>query len=125
MNVYRQENILRYLVDSRKRVGVQHCVELDLYDGNGGCTCEDFTFRLEPILRAGAVPNDFEGDALRCDHIKAARTKLVDDIIANVAHKPALATAAPAPRQPPARVPPGRYSAKPRKAKPRPAQARR
>lgn len=125
MNVERQDNILRYLADSRSRTGVQHCVELDLYGGNGGCTCEDFTFRLEPILRAGAVPKDFEGDALRCAHIVAARRKLADDIIAAVVHKPELGPTPQDARSSVERVPPPRYTGKARKTKQRPATARR
>lgn len=122
MRVERQENILRYLVESRSRVGVSHVVELDLYDGNGGCSCEAFGFNLGPMLKAGAT--DFEGDSLRCEHIKAARRKLLDDIIAQVARKPELATPQDA-RQPPGREPPPRYSAGKKKTKPRPVAARR
>jgi hypothetical protein len=122
MKVERQDNILRYLVESRSRVGVQHVVELDLYGGNGGCTCEDFTFRLEPMLKKGM--DDSDGDLLRCDHITAARRKLLDDIIETVAHKPELATPQDA-RQRAERKPPGRYSPKPRKRAPRPASAQR
>jgi hypothetical protein len=127
MNVQRQDNILRYLVDSRTRVGVQHVVELDHYDGNGGCTCEDFSFRLEPMLKKGAVvpPDAKDPDALRCEHIKAARRKLVDDIIAQVAHKPELATNAQEARQRVERKPPPRYKGKARKTRPRPASERR
>lgn len=122
MRVERQENILRYLVDSRSRVGIQHVVELDLYGGNGGCTCENFGFNLAPNLKAGAT--DFEGDSLRCEHIKAARRKLLDDIIEQVARKPELATPQDA-RQPVERKPPPRYSAPEKKRKPRPVAARR
>ena len=129
MNVQRQDNILRYLVDSRSRVGVQHCVELDLYAGNGGCTCEHFTFTLEPMLKAGATFNDEspDPDALRCDHIKASRRKLIDDIIRQVVHKPELATPKNAEddRQRVERKPPPRYTAPARKPKPRPGRAQR
>jgi len=96
MSAHRQDDILRYVVDSRSRDGVQHAVELDLYDGNGGCTCEHFTFKLEDYLKKGARPHRAaekvklrrseslrsKTDALRCEHIKEARDQLVDDIIA-------------------------------------------
>jgi hypothetical protein len=126
MNIERQENILRYVVDSRSRTGVQHVVELDLYQGNGGCSCEDFTFRLAPMLRDGM--DDKDGDLLRCDHIVACRKKLVDDIIEQIAHKPELATARKTredARQRVERKPPPRYRGKGRKAKQRSATARR
>jgi hypothetical protein len=117
MNVQRQENILRYLVQSRSKVGVTHVVELDLYDGNGGCSCQHFTFRLEPLLKAGNRPE--ESDALRCDHIRAARRKLVDDIIRQATINAAIATAPPEPRQRVERVPPPRYKSRPGKPRPR------
>ena len=123
MKVQRQENILRYLVESRTKVGVTHVVELDLYDGNGGCTCEHFTYRLEPLLKTGTSVE--ETDALRCDHIRAARRKLVDDIIRQATVNAAIATASPEPRQRPERVPPPRYRPRPGKPKPRgPQEAR-
>jgi hypothetical protein len=132
MNIERQDNILRYVVDSRTRTGVTHVVELDLYDGNGGCTCENFAFEKAPMLKRGVVAknsdDDSEADSLRCAHIKAARRKLVDDIIEQIAHKPELATARKTredARQRVGRVPPPRYSGKRRKRKPRPATAQR
>jgi len=78
MSAHRQDDILRYTVDSRSRAGVTHVVELDLYDGNGGCTCEHFSFKLEEHLKKGAKPQD----RLRCKHIHESRAALVDDIIA-------------------------------------------
>lgn len=69
---------MRYVVDSHSRTGVQHAVELEHYNGNGSCTCENFSFALERHLRGGAKPCD----KLRCRHIKEARAQLVDDIIA-------------------------------------------
>jgi hypothetical protein len=120
MNITRQDDLLRYLVESRSRAGVTYVVELDLYELNGGCTCEHFNFRLEPMLKKG-VTDAKNTDALRCAHIVAARRKLVDDIIAQVARN----RDAPAPRQRAERAHPARYSGKARKTKQRGAQKRR
>lgn len=71
------DNVLRYHVKSRSRREVEHVVDLELYGGNGACSCENFTYRCEPHLKKGAQP----GDNLRCRHILQARAKLVDDVI--------------------------------------------
>jgi hypothetical protein len=75
------DNVLRYHVTSRSRTGVEHVVDLELYDGNGACSCENFTYRLEPALKAGAKP----GDSWRCRHIREARARLTDDIVRQAA----------------------------------------
>jgi len=75
-------------------------VELDSYGGNGECQCEDFTMRMEPLLRRGITAEQAltqklirlrEGqepeDALRCWHIRHARSQFCDDVIAAMAQK--------------------------------------
>ncbi len=80
MSVRRFDNSLRYFVksDSRK---AEHLVELDAYNCNGKCTCEDFRIRREPKLEQRAKPCD----GLRCKHIAQARAFLTDDIIKRMA----------------------------------------
>jgi hypothetical protein len=73
----RQDHLLRYEVPSHTRREVTHVVELDMYRGNGACTCEHFHYKLEPKLKAGAPRQD----SLRCHHINEARARLLDDVI--------------------------------------------
>jgi len=81
MAAKRQDHLLRYEVTSHTRREVTHIVELDKFDGNGACTCEHFTYRLEPLLKAGAKP---QGESLRCHHITEARERLLNDLINRV-----------------------------------------
>lgn len=92
------DGILRYKVKSRKTKD-EHTVELDSYDGNGQCSCQDFVFNLERHLRRGLTGRQaFESgkieklrpwqfspdDALRCFHICEARREFATAIIAGV-----------------------------------------
>lgn len=62
---------LRFTVTSQTEGEVKsYIVQLDSYWCTGRCTCEDFTFRHEPIL-SRERHNDEE--LLRCKHIKAVR----------------------------------------------------
>src|SRR2546429_7605392 len=67
-----------YDVDSHSRIGIQHRVELDAYDGNGHCMCEHFQIRLNPMLKAGAKRN---GDNYRCHHIKEAFNEFAMEVM--------------------------------------------
>lgn len=73
------DNPLRYLVASRTRDDIEHLVELDAYEGNGRCSCEQFTFRLEGELKN--TPDIKPSDATRCHHICEAREAFTDEII--------------------------------------------
>jgi hypothetical protein len=77
MSARRFDSPLRYLVDSSSRRGVEHLVELDAYNGNGKCACENFQYRLEPLLKAGAKPSN----ATRCHHCLEARDQFIDDVM--------------------------------------------
>ena len=66
--------VLRFHVASRTYGDVSYMVDLAAFKFNGACTCDDFQFRWEPKLRAGATP----GDATRCWHLRAARNYLLD-----------------------------------------------
>jgi hypothetical protein len=77
MSARQHDNPLRWFVTSRSRPAVEHLVDLELYDGNGACPCEHFSFALEPMLKRGAPPSD----EFRCHHIKEARARLADLLI--------------------------------------------
>lgn len=70
---------LRWIVPSSSKPGEVHLVELDAYEGNGRCSCPDFTCRHEPVLRE--TPKLGGVDKTRCKHIRKARNKLLDDLI--------------------------------------------
>ena len=44
-------------------------VDLEEFEFNGQCSCEDFDYRMRPQLEEGAKPNP----ALRCWHLEVAR----------------------------------------------------
>lgn len=71
---------LRFLVRSRKRPEVKHLVQLDAYNFNGACGCENFCNPILRKLREGAPPSD----DTRCYHIKAARERLLDRFLREV-----------------------------------------
>lgn len=93
---------LRWLVPSASRPGESHLVELDAYNGNGKCSCADFTCRHEALARTG------QGGVAktRCKHIKRARSALLDSLIKEIASSlkllllflPSLIWAAPSPQ---------------------------
>ena len=61
---------------------MSYVIDLAAFGCNGRCECEDFTFRKEPKLRAGAHPSD----GLRCWHIRRARDYLLDvDVLPRLA----------------------------------------
>ena len=66
--------LLRFHVRSRTDSRVTYMIDLSSFDGNGVCSCDDFQFRKQPRLRAGAEPSD----SLRCWHLRQARNYLLD-----------------------------------------------
>lgn len=66
---------LRFHVESRgKKTAEVYLVDLQEFDGNGQCGCENFQFRLNPKLDRG----DLISADTRCHHIKAARDWFLD-----------------------------------------------
>lgn len=65
-------------------------VDLEAYNWNGACDCEDFRFSREKDLTLGAKP----GDDYRCYHILTARSYVMEEIF------PKLAMALGGPRMP-------------------------
>jgi len=54
----------RLYVQSSSREGIQFLVELDAFDFNGQCSCEDFALRRIPDVRSGKQS--------RCKHLRVA-----------------------------------------------------
>ncbi len=70
-----------FMVSSRSRPSAPHRVEIDAYGFNGACSCESHKFRNEPKLCRGAKAED----ALRCVHIRRARSYFLDEILPVIA----------------------------------------
>jgi len=73
----RHDNLLRWRVTSASRPEVEHLVELDANHGIGACSCEHFTFRLQPKIDQGCRLET----ATRCSHILVARKAFTDTLI--------------------------------------------
>jgi hypothetical protein len=58
-----------------------HLVDLQEYNLNGFCSCQDFEFRRQPKLPADAD----NPDATRCRHIRAVREWLLNRVLFDVA----------------------------------------
>ncbi len=87
----------RWWVKSRTR-GKRYLCDLASYDGNGRCQCEQFTIRIEPLIRSGRnIADALEAgavqlreyhvgtfDVFRCSHIMVARSVLLDAFLAKL-----------------------------------------
>jgi len=62
--------LLVYFVQSRSRRNIKHRVDLAAFDGAGWCSCEDFEFRVGPLLKSG-IPVLARK---HCEHVQRART---------------------------------------------------
>jgi hypothetical protein len=71
------DNLMRFLVPSQTRVGIDHVVDLAAFGGAGGCSCEHFSYRCAPELRKGAKPSTL----LRCNHIELARDHFLSGMV--------------------------------------------
>jgi hypothetical protein len=60
---------LRFLVHSRTAELKQYLVDLEEFDFNGQCGCDNFEYRFQPMLKKGAPASD----QLRCWHIRQSR----------------------------------------------------
>jgi hypothetical protein len=71
------DGIGRFTVPSASKPSERHMVDLLALNGNGRCSCEDFTCRKGPLLASGFPM----GDKTRCKHIKSARDLFLDTVI--------------------------------------------
>lgn len=67
---------LRFHVLSRTNLAVRYLVDLESFNFNGECGCEDFEFRHAPVLCRQVKP--VPSDRTRCYHIRAARNWILD-----------------------------------------------
>ena len=61
----------RFLVRSRSRGTVQHLVDIAAFDGNGECSCEQFTYSMRRTVELAHSSGQVA--RLRCWHIDEAR----------------------------------------------------
>ena len=78
MTIHSHDNVLRYRFTSEERRDISHVVDLGDFAGFGECSCEDFQYRILPLLVRGETPPN------RCKHLIAAREHLVNQVISRV-----------------------------------------
>lgn len=83
LRVIDQQEPLRFLIKSRSRLSVVHVVDLEEYWHSGWCTCEEFAFRIEPLLRRRIIEPCT--DRAWCSHIREAREVVAEAAINAVA----------------------------------------
>jgi hypothetical protein len=84
MTIHDHDHILRYRFDSDGRPDIAHVVDLGEFDGFGECSCEDYQYRILPVLRRRQM-GIAEEMPKRCKHISAAREHLLDRFIDRIA----------------------------------------
>lgn len=90
MIMHPHDHILRFRFESVLRPEIAHVADLGSFDGFGECSCEDFTFRVLPVLVKNRHPRTRllavkdETSLKRCKHILAAREALLDQVIRRI-----------------------------------------
>lgn len=91
--IYRQERVtpiegepLRFRVTSRSRGRIEHLVDLLENEGFGMCSCENFHFRIQPILNARKRGETDDREPSRCYHILRVREYIADCVILKTSH---------------------------------------
>jgi len=87
MRIDPYDNMMRWRVSSETEPGKAYIVDLTSYWHNGQCTCEDFTFRHEPLLSRKYYDRGQDSkwiDHYRCKHIRAVREVFCNHMIALV-----------------------------------------
>ena len=79
MKVEPHDHVLRFRVSSETRGAIEHVVDLGEFDGFGECSCEDYQFRILPIIQAQGTAG-----LTRCKHLTAARLHLADLVIRRI-----------------------------------------
>jgi len=88
--IFRQEirvtpirgELKRFFVDSERPGQHPYLVDLDSYDGNGECACDNFRIRLVSKVQTEARKPKNQRWPMRCKHIKWAREYLLDKLLA-------------------------------------------
>ena len=90
MIMHPHDHVQRFRFDSVTRPDIAHVVDLGSFDGFGECSCEDFTYRILPVLLRNRHPRTpLEGvtdetQLKRCKHLLAAREALLDQVIRRI-----------------------------------------
>ena len=79
MIVEPHDHVLRFRVRSETRAAIEHVVDLGEFDGFGECSCEDYQFRIMPVIREQGTSG-----LTRCKHLTAARLHLADQVIRRI-----------------------------------------
>lgn len=79
--IERYDSMTRWRVHSETEKDVWYLVDVMAYHKTGRCVCPHFTMRLEPMARLVTE----EMDCLRCKHIRAARNKLLNALLDEIA----------------------------------------
>lgn len=80
MTMHPHDHVLRYRFESEARPDIAHIVDLGEFNGFGECSCEDFQYRVLPVLvrqSTGETPK-------RCKHLLAAREDLLNKLISRI-----------------------------------------
>ena len=72
---------LRFHVISQTRQDLVHLVDLEEWGGSGVCSCETFTFRTLPKVRAGIKQ---KGHGTDCKHLIAAKVFFAQAIVRKI-----------------------------------------
>ena len=73
---------LTYHVQSESKSGDYHLVDLDANNGNGECSCHDFSCRkMLKFKETGRIVMYGEPDSTRCKHIYACLAHLGSTVI--------------------------------------------
>lgn len=77
MKIHPYDHVLRFRFESDTRKEIAHVVDLAAWNGFGECSCEDFQYRVLPLLHRGEA-------ATRCKHLVAAREHLLGMVISRI-----------------------------------------
>ena len=69
------EDCTRWLFHSSSRKDEWHLVDLSEWDHSGGCGCEHFQMRIQPLLACRAIRP--HSDQAKCKHIRACEKALL------------------------------------------------
>ena len=75
---FKQESPTRFVFYSKTQSDMAHIV--DLLDGE--CSCQNFQFRIKPLLDKGIITK--EEPVAKCKHMKIARDILCDQVIEKI-----------------------------------------
>lgn len=83
MRVKPHDGLTRFLVQSERLddqgKAVEYLVDVVALWGLGKCSCEYFSYRLEPAIQ-GPIPLQLRDDS-RCKHLKSARACLANELL--------------------------------------------